>query len=105
MQFDVARVLAEKIGGDVAVDIGGDRRGREERLAGADDAGIGVQAEPEEKGKLGDFKRLDRRDLHLFLCSIRRVYFGRLKLSAVMPPSMTNQNIGHADYQFLPGRR
>ena len=64
VQLDIARVLAEKVGRDVAVEIGGDRRRREEGLAGADDPGIGVDAEPEEKRELGEFQGLDRRDLH-----------------------------------------
>src|SRR4051812_35077665 len=36
MQLDVARVLADQIGGNVVVDIGGDRPRRPECLAGSD---------------------------------------------------------------------
>ena len=54
MQLDIARVLAEKVRRGVAVNVGRDRRRRPERLAGADDAVVGMDAQPEQERELGE---------------------------------------------------
>ena len=64
VQLDVARILADQIGRDIVVEIGGDRPGRPEGLARSDQAGIGVDAQPEQERKLGEPQRLDADDLH-----------------------------------------
>ena len=78
VQFDVARVLAEQIGRDVVVDVACDRTGRPEGLAGADDAGIGMDAQPEQEREFRKLQRLDRDDLHRFSshsCRVSRTGF------------------------------
>ena len=67
VQLDVARILADQIGGDIVVDVAGDRTRRPEGLAGADDAGIGVDAQPEQERKFGQLQRFERRRLSLLL--------------------------------------
>ena len=65
MQLDVARILAEKIGRDIGMDVGRDRCRRPERLAGAGEPCIGMDAQPEQEWELGEFDGFERRHLHV----------------------------------------
>ena len=71
VQLDIARILADQIGRNVVVDIGGDGAGRPERLSGADQAGIGMNAKPEQERKFRQPQRFDAGDLHARFASPR----------------------------------
>ena len=64
VRLDVARVLADQVGRDEAVDVafGGGRT--VERLAEARDALVGLDLHPEDVGKLLRADGLDGRDFH-----------------------------------------
>jgi hypothetical protein len=66
---DGERAAAEKLRCRRLVDIGLDRLRREEGLAEANEALIGVDAQPDEVGELVEPDRLDGGDLHCRLIS------------------------------------
>src|SRR5215211_988792 len=91
MQLDVARVLAEKIGRDIVVEVGGDRARCEECLAEPGDARLGTELQPQEMRKLRELERPERGDLH-----------GRAASSAdvdrlAVPVNSSRQVVSHSD--------
>ena len=59
MRLDVQRVAPEQAPGERVVDVRLDGAGAVEGLAEADDAGVGVDADPEDVGELLRPQRLD----------------------------------------------
>ena len=83
--LDLERVLAEEIRRARFVDLSLDRRDRVEGLAQADEALVGVDADPEDVGELAETDRLDRGDFHRYRTSGTRL--GASQWAACRAPS------------------